>query len=142
MRDQSQRCGVVRPGLTPPRLTVMPQRALRQAAARSFARNRTKESVGIFSLLEKERMWRGGHKSAVKLTLALFLFRTLLADWPLQVGHVVDGDGDELPAVVAGFGEEVEVGFLTRQVAEVDFAVFPLGHCDSKHFSNGSARKC
>jgi hypothetical protein len=41
-------------------------------AAQSFARNRTKESVGIFSLLEKERMWRGGHKSTVKLTLALF----------------------------------------------------------------------
>lgn len=39
-------------------------------AAKSFARNRTKESVGIFSVLEKERMWRGGHKSAAKLTLA------------------------------------------------------------------------
>jgi len=33
------------------------------------------ERVGrIFSLLEKEWMWRGGHKSAVKLTLALFDF--------------------------------------------------------------------
>ena len=60
---------------------------------------------------------------------------------PLQIGHVVDHDGDELPAFVADFGEEVEVGFLTRQVGEIDFAVFPLGIGDSRHFSNRSARK-
>jgi len=27
-------------------------------------------------------------------------------------GHVVDRDGDEFPAVVAGFGEQVEVTIL------------------------------
>lgn len=49
MRDQSQRSGVVRPGLKPPRLTGIPQRALRQAAAQSFAQKRTKESgVSVF----------------------------------------------------------------------------------------------
>jgi hypothetical protein len=42
--------------------------------AQSFAQNRAKESVGIFSLSEKERLWRGGHKSAAKLTLAPFIF--------------------------------------------------------------------
>ena len=42
--------------------------------AQSFAQNCTKESAWIFSLSEKERLWRGGHKSAAKLTLAPFVF--------------------------------------------------------------------
>jgi hypothetical protein len=50
------------------------------------------------------------------------------ADRPLQVGDAVGRDDDELPTVVAGFVEDVEIGLLAGRVVEVNLAVFPLGH--------------
>ena len=52
----------------------------------------------------------------------------LLADLALEVGDIVARDDDELPAFLARFVEEIQVGRVPGQIAEVDFPVFPLGH--------------
>jgi len=63
VRDQPQRCGAVPLGLRPPRLTGMPQRALRQAAAWSFARKGWMRSAEVsHPYTYCSAMWRRGHK--------------------------------------------------------------------------------
>ena len=57
-----------------------------------------------------------------------FLPWGLLADLALEIGHVVARDDDELPAFLARLVEEIQVGRVPGQIAEVDFPVFPLGH--------------
>ena len=80
-------------------------------AVESFTRNRTKESVGIFSLLEKEWMWRGGHKSAVKLTLAPYDF--CLAARPYLIVAADPFFDDRRAEIVLR-----AIGFLRRMFAE------------------------
>lgn len=57
-----------------------------------------------------------------------FLSWGLLADLALEVGDVVARDDDEFPAFLTRLIEEIQVGCVPGQVAEVDFPVFPLGH--------------
>ena len=47
-------------------------------------------------------------------------------------GDVVEGNDDELPVIRTGFVEEIEVSRPTRQIVEVDLAVFPRCHFGSK----------
>ena len=58
---------------------------------------------------------------------------------PLQVSDVVDGNDDELPVIPTGFVEEIEVRRPTRQIVEVDLAVFP--RCHFGRFQNEKPRR-
>src|SRR5262245_45315095 len=51
-----------------------------------------------------------------------------LVDRPLQVGDVVGGDADQLPAVVAGIVEHVDVVVGGAHIVERDLSIFPSRH--------------
>ena len=61
-----------------------------------------------------------------------------LADLALEVSDIVEGDDNELPTFVAHDIEEIHLGGVPGQSAEVDLSVFPLRHFAEFQDATGS----